>query len=350
MKQKIKPEICVLDGDGLLFEAALAGEQVWYDYHDQDGNLVASFKDARAGNNWIDEIQSMGIDMYYGYTGDADSLIRTTRYEIKDVELCYKAFKKGLKRILKLSKCKEVRCYLSKKSGFKVFRYQLATIHEYKKGRSNSRKPHYLEAVRKFANTLPEVRTVRGRIEVDDKVVQEAESIGAKACLVAADKDALQVKGAWILHLGKHDHPVWSDPNIVGRIGKRKDGSVKRLGWLALMFQMFTGDKQTDGIVGLPKYGDVKAYNILKPFDNKPIKHLPDVVRAVLREYLRVYGSTHTYTHWDGSVEITASFRDMFEENLLQLYMRRFNNDHCDEIMSIVRHIDEEELMREIEE
>lgn len=325
-----KPTTCILDADGLLFEAAsTVGEQVWYIYKDKEGNEVARFDSAQKGKNWIDEIKFIGFDIEHGYEGDVDELTRHTEYEILDVRECYKAFKSGLKKIKKMTGCKEIVAYIGKATGAKVFRYDLATIYPYKKGRGDSRKPHHLEAVRKFARTLPEVKTVIGDVEVDDKVMEVAEKLGEKACLTFTDKDALQAVGCWVYHMGNHDKPVWSSPNIVGRIGKRDNGKTKMLGWLSLMYQMIKGDKSVDGIVGLPKYGDVKAYELLAEFDNKPMTYLPKVIDKVLAEYHSVYGDEHTYTHHNGVDEITASYKDIFMENFYLLYMRRYKNDDC---------------------
>ena len=347
MNSKNKPKVCYLDGDGILFKSANAGEICWRLAIDKDGNEVARFDSVSAYNNWLFEIETFGCDNLHGYEGDSNDLTRKTEYELNDPKECEKVFKREVKKVIKATGCEEIRVYISKKAGTKVFRHKLATIHEYKKGRSNQRKPHYLEHVRKFARGLNGVIIVRGDIEVDDRVVELAEKGGRNACLAAEDKDSLQAKGCWVYHIGKHDKPVWSNPKIVGRIGKRGNGSVKVIGWLSLMYQMMKGDKQVDGIVGLPNYGDKKAYELLKPFDNKPISELNKVVRVVLSEYFKVYGVSHSYDHWDGSGLIDASYKEIFEENLLLLYMRRFKDDSCREIIDIVDEIETEDLLNE---
>jgi len=350
LKPKNKPRVCYLDGDGILFKSASSGEIVWRVAKDKDGNEIARFDSVSAYNNWIFEIETFETDIHYGYKGDVADITRETEYELKDPKECEKVFKREVKKVLKATGCDEIRVYISKKAGTKVFRHKLATLHEYKKGRSNQRKPYYLEYVRKFARGLNGVVVVRGDIEVDDRVVELAEKGGRNACLAAEDKDSLQAKGCWVYHIGKHEKPVWSNPKIVGRIGKRDNGSTKMLGWLSLMYQMMKGDKQVDGIVGLPKYGDKKAYELLKEFDNKPINVLPEVVRTVLREYYRVYGESHEYEHWDGSVVVSGSYKSIFEENLLLLYMRRFKDDNCRVIMNIVDNITIEELEKEAQD
>lgn len=343
MKKPKKPTICIFDADSLLFSAAQAGETTWYIYSDENGKEIARFDSAQKGKNWIEAAMFMEYDELHQYTGDFDKLTRTTIYEIGDVKDCYKAFDKGLKKLLKETGCTEMRAYIGKRSGAKVFRYKLATIHEYKKGRSNLRKPHYLEEVRKYARSLDCVTTVNGDIEVDDRVVEVAEKLGDKACLTFYDKDSLQSRGTFLYHIGNHTKPVWSNPNIVGRIGKRDDGKTKKLGYLALLWQMIAGDKQVDGIVGIPGKGDKFAFDLLEPFDNKPLSVLPEAVESVLRVYYGKYGREYTYTHWDGSVSITASYKDMFEENLMLLWMRRFRNDKCEVIMNIVADIEFED-------
>ena len=121
------------------------------------------------------------------------------------------------------------------------------------------------------------------------------------------------------------------------------NGKVAVLGWLSLLFQVMKGDS-ADFIAGLPKYGDKKAYEILKDFDNKPIAFLPEAVRSVLSHYYRVYGLSHTYTHWNGTTELTRTYKEMFEENLRLLYMVKHKDDKCEEIMDIVNSVTDEEM------
>lgn len=336
-----KPTVCIYDADTLLFESASAGEQVWYVYKDENDKEVARFDSAQKGKNWLSEFEVFGCDPYFNFTGDPSTLTRHTEYEIKDVEDCYKNFDKGLKKILKLSGCKKIVAGVSKKSGEKVFRYDIATMREYKKGRSELRRPHYLEEVRKYARKHPNVVTPRGDIEVDDWVVIQGAKYGTKVCVAFKDKDGLQGFGFWLLHVDNHTKPVFSSDKIVGRIGER-DGKVRKIGYLSLMYQLICGDT-ADGIIGLKGKGEKLAKELLFKYDNKPIELLPEVVGKVLRAYYNVYGLSYTYPHWNGSGELTRSYKDIFKENLILLWMRRFKDDNCEQIMKIVDEFEIEE-------
>lgn len=339
LKKPPKPTICIYDCDTLLFESSAAGETTFYVYKDEEGREICRFDSAKKAKNWIEECSHMEADIRFQYQGDVTALTRHVEYEIKDFEECRKVFDQGLKKILKLSGCKEIRAYISSKSGAKVFRNDLATLRQYKPSRKDSRKPHHLENVRRYARTLPEVKVTRGFVETDDRVMQDAEKLKHRACLAFSDKDGLQGKGVWLLHVGKHEKPVWSSSKILGRIGERKDGSIKKIGYLALMYQMIVGDS-IDGVGGIKGKGEKLVRDILFEYDGEPISELPSLVETVLRAYYEVYGSEYTYQHWYDSREITASYKDVFKENLLLLWMRRFKDDECRVIMDIVDNLD----------
>lgn len=348
MSKKPKPpQIAYIDGDSLLFISASSASTTMYEYRDQEGNLIAKFPSADAGKSWISNIEVLGFDDAHGFTGDVDTL---TREKIvtpdDDIETAKKTFNTMVKRWVKQSGCKDYVVYIGAKKGQRVFRHDLATIAEYKGNRKGQEKPPLLNKVRKWASQQPNVKVARGAVEVDDLVVAYTERKGEKACLIGVDKDAKQVVGCWLMIPDEHDKPVFSKPDIVGRIGLKSNGKVKCIGWLALLFQMIKGDS-VDNIKALPRHGDKKAYDILKEFDNKPISALPDAVRAVLSHYYKQYGLTYQYTHWDGSQTLTRSYKEMFEENLRLLYMLRSKDDDASVIMDIVNSVKDEEMESE---
>jgi hypothetical protein len=329
------PEKAIIDGDSILFKAAQAGETTWYVAVGEDGEEITRFDSAHNYKNWLETAKEFGLDVEHGYEGDLDKVERKVEYEIHDVEKCYKAFDKIVREWVRASGCEDYVVYIGKKSGAKVFRYDVATIYPYKHGRDDLKKPHHLEAVRKYARNLPNVTTVKGDIEVDDKVVAEAEKHKHRACLCALDKDSLQARGCYIHLVGQHEEPVFSSKKIVGRLWQ-EDKKIYGTGYLFTAFQMLKGDKPVDGIVGLPKWGDKKAYEALKKFDGVGLTHLSDVIYRVAELYYSVYGDEHKYNHCYTNEEITATWRDMFEENLRLLWMKRHRDDVGQSIMEHV--------------
>jgi len=338
-KPKLKtpppPEKAIIDGDSILFQAAQAGENTWYVAIGEKGEEIARFDSAHNFNNWLEVAKAFGKDMEYGYEGDLDKVEKKVEYEILDVRNCYKAFDKIVREGVKASGCNDYAVYISKRSGARVFRYDIATLHPYKYGRDQRRKPHYLEAVRSYARKQPNVITVRGVIEVDDKVVSEAERLKHKACLCTVDKDALQARGCHILLLGQMEKPIFSSKRIVGRLWQ-EGNKVFGTGYLFTAFQMLKGDKSVDGIVGLPGWGDKKAYEALKDFDGTDISYLPDVVDVVAKLYYEAYGDEYRYKHCYTGEEVVASWKDVFEENLRLLWMKRHKDDEGQDIMKYV--------------
>lgn len=341
-KKKLTPKKAYIDGDSILFFAASACETTWYIYSTPDGKEIARFKEANSGKAWIEECSSFGFDGQFGYEGDVKELVRTVEYEVKDdISDGVKVFKDTVKKWVKQSGCEDYVVYIGKKKGQKVFRHNIATIKEYKGNRSG-RKPEKLDEIRQAVSKLSYVKIARGNVEVDDVCQSNAQKKYTN-CLISVDKDARGCVGCFLMIPDDHDKPVFSRPDIVGRIRMKDNGKVAVIGWLSLLFQCLKGDT-VDCIQGLPKYGDKKAYEILKEFDNLPIKHLPDAVRAVLSHYYRVYGLTYSYTHWNSSQTLTRSYKEMFEENLRLLYMIKHKADKCEEIMDIVRSVTDEEM------
>lgn len=336
LKTPPPPKVLIIDGDSILFKAASAGEQVWYVAKTPDGEEVARFESASSYDSWIQSCDIMGFDDVSGYTGDVSELIREVEYEYRDVNNCYKAFDKTVEEWLTLSGCDEWIMWIGKATGLKNFRYDIATIHPYKHGRDKMRKPHYLEQVRKYASKKPQVKVVKGSIEVDDRVVAEAEKRKHKCVLAFVDKDNTQCRGCYQLFIGYSNTPYFVTMRSVGEI--KMDGSkVWATSYLRVASQLIHGDKAVDGIVGLPGYGPKKAYNLLKEFDGVSVKHAPEVFQRVAKEYEKVYGYSHTYHHCTTGEEITRDWIDMFEENLRLLWMKRHKDDTGEEIMRWVR-------------
>lgn len=323
-----KPKYLYIDGDMILFAAASAGEQIWYIYYDKDGNEVARFEDAAAGKNWIELIEEWECDVHHGYTGAIEDLTREVEYEVKDFEDCKKVFKSQFKKWVKQSGCTKAVCYISKGSGAENFRYKKATMKSYKGNREGAHKPHYLEQLRKWASKEPYVKIARGFVEVDDVVCGLAQKRGKSACVAAGDKDSRGVTGCWFMIPDEMPKPVYSSPNIVGRIKKNDKGKTVGYGWLFWMYQTLAGDK-ADNFDGCKGIGDKKAFNALVEFSGRPAEDLQEIVEVVASMYKKAYGDEYVYTNCLTNEESTISWKEALIETLHLVYMRQKQDDEC---------------------
>jgi hypothetical protein len=335
-----KPTKAYIDGDMILFSAASAGEQVMYIYKDKDGKEVCRFDSADKGKKWIEEFEIFGVDAHYGYKGEAEDLTRETQYVIGDFDTCKKTFKTLLKRwVVPINKWAgkdiEVVCYISKATGAENFRYQVATIKPYKGGRANTRKPHYLEELRKWASKLPEVKMARGRVEVDDVTCALAQRAGEKGVVVSGDKDANGVSGCWVFDPERDTIPRFSDPTSVGEIYLDESGGMKGIGWLFWLGQCLKGDN-VDNIGGCKGVGDAKAVKVLEQFSGADISMLERAVQPVCQVYMDTYGDEHKYKNHHTGKMVTVSWRDILIENLRLVYMLKKQDDSPDEVIDYI--------------
>jgi len=325
-KRPSNPEIAYLDLDALLFAAAASGEQVWHKVM-LDGNEVGRFKSAAEYSNWLEDCEFIGSDLEFGLSQeDIDKVYKEVDYEILDVERCYKTFDSELKRWVKEAGVTKYKGYVSSASGKPTFRTKVATIFPYKGNRKSTRKPHHLEAVRKYALRDPNIKKAVSSVEVDDYVVLMSERVGEKAVCVGVDKDSRQCSGTWIHIINGTDEPFYSSPNIVGVL-ERKDNKVTGHGHLHLLWQMLAGDKSVDNIGGVKGIGVAKAYDTLKDFSGQSIDKLEEAVHAVCRVYESTYGDNFRYTHAHTQSIVEASWQDIMWENLRLLWMLRSKDD-----------------------
>lgn len=341
MTKTNNPEFGYIDGDAILFAAASAGEQVEYIYKDKDGNEVCRFDEAQKGKNWIELSKEFGMDVDYDYEGDFDDLSRETHYEILDFDNCKKAFDNIIKQWIKQAKVEDYVVYISKGDGVENFRYKLATIEPYKKGRSGLRKPYYLEQLRQWAFTKEKVRKGTGVVEVDDYVCAGSQKRGKKACVIAVDKDCRQVVGCYYMIPEENEKPVFSDPKSVGKIGLSEKGKIIGCGNLFLLSQVITGDR-ADTYSGCKKAGNKKAYEILQPYHRLDKDYLEKVVRDCCELFESTYGYEYEYTNCQTNEKVIVSWKDIMIENLLLAYMVKNKNDKPAQIMShIEKYYDE---------
>lgn len=328
LKTPPQPKIVFMDLDAVLFAAASAGEQIIYIAKTPEGEEVARFKSASEYKNWLATSEEFGMDMDFGFEGDLSTLERHTDYEIKDFKECKKAFKSMVKGWFERSGCEEYVGYISKASGEKNFRYAVATVQPYKGSRKESRKPYYLEELRKYVKGLPYIKTARGSVEVDDVVCALAQRKGWKGCVMGVDKDARGVNNTHVFIPEEMEYPEFSSNKIVGRLYKNSKGKVQGLGTLFWLWQALAGDP-VDKIPGCKGVGAEGAFTLLEEFDGVDVKYLPDAIKKVADKYSTVYGDSHEYVHHTTEEKITASGKDIFIEMSTLVYMKKSQNDEC---------------------
>lgn len=336
-----KPTRGFLDLDMMLFEAASFGEKVQYSYY--DGIIpVAVFDSAAEGKRWLEEFEVFGCDPEFGYDGDPTTLKRETTYKDLGVDKALKGWDEQLDKWIKMVEAfgiTNVTGFVSKGSGNANFRHELATIHEYKKGRDNAHKPIHLEAVRKYARKNPIIKSPKGNIEVDDIVTGFAQYYGEDGMVVASDKDCMGSQGCWIFCVGRMTEPVWSDPTKVGHIEPYNKEAIG-WGWLYWLYQTLCGD-QADTYKGCQGYGSKTALKLLQEYNDASIDRLPEVLAAVGKVFKKKYGEEYNYNHWKTDELIEGSWYDVMNENLALAYMK---NNEKDSHMTIMKHLNKEDV------
>lgn len=334
-----KPSIAYVDGDLIVFPCASSAQSTKYVYKDIYDRVVATFDSAKAGKNWLDEIEIMGVDVRHGFRGDPSTLIRESIVEVGELKTATSNYKSIHKRWLRDADVEDHRTYVAKKSGLPVFRHELCLRKPYK-GNRGGEKPFHLEELRKWALTQPNHKRTTGAFETDDVVCGLAQRKGESAVLVSPDKDSLQVSGCWVYMVDHHDKPVFSDPKILGEVYMDK-GKCYGIGHLFLLAQILMGDS-ADNYSGCDKVGPVAAHDILSPFNKKSVSKLEDVIKASVEPYKQRYGNEYEYTNKDGKPAV-ASWRDFYEESLQLAYMRKSKTDTPAFILDIVNDIWEKE-------
>ena len=315
-----KPIHAYLDLDMVLFAAASKAEQVFYDYCDSKGNLIESFKDADQGKKWLANMEMFGFD--------SECVTRETRYEIGDLEDAKKAFDKMVERWVKLSGCKKWTGYVSKATGAKNFRYSVCFSDMYKGNRNpDTRKPYYLEDVRKHALTNPNIKKGVGGVEVDDLVLAMSQRKGERAIVIGGDKDIRTCVGTWFLIPDEMEEAEFSLADTLGYV-YQEDKKIKGCGYLFLISQAIWGDS-ADNYKGCKGVGVTGTVKLLEPFNNKPVSMLEDVVKVATDKFMEIYGDRYELKHCSTGEDLCVSGKDIFIENLTLAYMKKSQNDVC---------------------
>lgn len=336
-----KPTKAYIDSDVMLFQAASAGEKVNYVYY--DGSVpVARFESAKDGKNWLAEMELLGCDPEFGFGGDPDTLTRETEWVDVGFDECKEAWNSSFefleKDLLKWSPDIKITTLISPATGVENFRYAIADLKPYKGDRSKTRKPKYLEQTREYVQSLPNVKSPKSKLEIDDWCLAYAQRDGQDGLAVAIDKDVRTAKGCWVYHYGDMDEPEWSDDNTVGYVdwdGKKMRG----LGYLFLLYQTCSGDS-CDGYSGIPKFGAAKSFKLLSPYNNKPLSEMDQVLKACLVEYEKGFGKEYVYKSCLTGDNVTAAPYDLMKQNLSLAYMLKGSKDSAEK--SVLKYLNRE--------
>ncbi len=338
-----KPSKAYIDADVLLFQTASAAEQVNYVYYDGT-TPVARFESAKAGKNWLAEIDMLGCDPEFGFDGNPDTLTRETEWIDIGFDECKKAWKTATEFLVKdlTEWSPNIKCnfYVSAASGLENFRYSVATIAPYKGNRNGTRKPKYLEELRQWVvKEFDNVTAPKIRYEVDDLVNAMAKKAGKDGLAVGYDKDIQGISGAWFWLVNDYDNPVYSDPSLIGTLELTGKDKVLGSGTLFWLWQCMASDT-ADNIKGCRGIGKKKAYDILKDYSGKGVEYLPEVLGVVGKVFKGVYGEEFTYKHCYTGEEVTVGWYDVFKENFSLVMMLSDQNDSAEK--SVLKYLDKE--------
>ena len=183
-----------------------------------------------------------------------------------------------------MSKCHTTK-YIGILDGRTHFRHQASVTKVYK-GQRKSDKPPYFYKVRELLVSKYGFKIVTG-IEADDAVAILANRINAMssseipvAIIASIDKDLLQIN---TFHYNLKSHELILVSDETSELSLTKKNRLKGTGYKLLYAQMIMGDT-ADNIPGLPKYGPVKAYNLINHcMDREECK------KVVIDEYNKVY-------------------------------------------------------------
>lgn len=339
MKKAKKPNLAIIDGDLLLYPAASSAEKRIYTANTPEGELIGEFESAADYKKWLFECDMFGVDAVFGYTGNLDEVVRDSYIKVGELETAKKNFKSMLNDWLKRAGVDKCEVYISAKQGMRNKRHDKALRKQYKGNRGGTEKPVYLEALRKWAMTLPYVKRANASgFECDDVVCAKSQKQpkGARTILIQNEKDGLQCVGCWVFYPDIHDKPVWSCPETVGWVGNVEGvKKVTGLGHLHLLHQVLMGDT-ADTYSGLDDCGEKTSLKILSKYNHKPIEVLPKVIKEVCQMYKDKYGDEYEYINKDGE-EAVASWFDFFEESVCLAYMVKNKVDYPDFIIDVAK-------------
>lgn len=169
------------------------------------------------------------------------------------------------------------------------FRYDVAKTKPYKGNRKNPKPFHFYNIIAYLMYKYDVVVSEDG-YEADDMMCIEQKVRLGETIICTRDKDLRICPGwhfSWECGKQKAIGPVYTDRlgNLVAEVNEQGK-VIKRYGYGMKFFyyQMLAGDS-ADNIPGLPKYGEVKAFNLLDPIDNEW-----EIYKAVQAAYIEIIG------------------------------------------------------------
>jgi hypothetical protein len=209
--------------------------------------------------------------------------------------------------------------YIGILDGKNNFRKQVAVTKEYK-GQRKFEKPLYFYKIRDLLIKKYGFVVVDG-MEADDLAVilagrinqMDSESLDInshysveaqyKAVIASIDKDLPQADGIHY-NLKSHQKLIVSDDTCYIYLNDKK--KIEATGYKSLYAQMLMGDS-ADNIPGLPKYGPVKTYELLRDCDTRD-----QCKQVVINEYMKVYPD---------------DYQERIKENFSLVYILRNHRD-----------------------
>lgn len=164
--------------------------------------------------------------------------------------------------------------YIIYLTGKNNFREQAAVSHPYK-GQRTKPKPKWHGDIRKYLVALHSCKVVEG-YEADDEIAMHL-TRNKNAIHIGIDKDLWQVEG-WHYRFATHNSPEIPLRYITheGSLELTEKKKLVGTGMKWFYAQMLIGDR-TDNIFGVPRCGDIGAYNALKECETE--KECYDVVK-----------------------------------------------------------------------
>lgn len=252
-------------------------------------------------------------------------------YEITDIQsvepisMCFSIVNKQIAKLEEYTWADKIEIYIGKG---KTFRHQLALPKEYKAGRDNAIKPHYLDEVRRYMQSYHQAKIVEGGLEVDDVITirgYEEKQKGNSVVLATVDKDAYQSQGLSVLNWMNDPWKIEDIPEVGELI--KTDKKIIGSGLKFLAFQVLSGDDADTYCaydLSKVKYGPVKALKALESAQTEQ-----DILRVLVDEFKRLYADPVTYT----DVHLrqhTSDWLDLLKMYWQCAYMKRSWDDPSD--------------------
>lgn len=316
-------EYAILDMDLPIFRAAASAQKTWYDLYDDTGEFLETFSSAKECKSYLQDLEEF-------MEVDTSNYKRESRLVVGEFEDAVDALEVILKHYMKKANARKAKYFIGGDSS-KNFRIDVATIKEYKSGRS-AEKPIHLKRLIEYAKEKYDVVIADG-CETDDLVsiaiyhdylkgFKSKDKSKCECVLVSEDKDASVTPG-FNINPAKDDEPSW-----ITTQDARK--------WL---FEMALGGDSCDGIVGAPGVGYKTAATLLegckteKEYWSKTVEVFEDAYR---KHCSKPKGKKEgksidedgnlTYKNWKGEV-VTRHISDIAEENVNLVYMLRESVD-----------------------